>query len=592
VLLIPALLLSALSASGVFLFADSAFLEFGNHPGGVPFPLVHFASNAYMSWDFPPFVPQLLKWGGYPLYAALLLVIGAVGASCWLRRRMDEGCIHPELLLILFQLLLLQCFGIDIVVFSFLACLPWQMLAIDALLDRENEGQGGYLLLAASSLLCCLLCHQLALLCSVAAFSVSLLERPVPEHCSRFTCLFTTVFLIDFAALLFYPTPLFPQYPSRGHLVPSYGVVDGLQPLAGDAPRLNCIDRQFLRSALAWPSVVLASLALLVWVLESVYSGKPTELLRHKARRRALPAAAFLLAAAAWLDSSMIPADWSQLAPLQSAARIFPGWYFFPLAIIVLAVGGFFLVCAAACELRAKICFAVVSVLLLVTGAFRQPFFRTAADASFWTNILTHDEPRQLAFRPFLTSPSYYLLREFGLDVLRDAEERRAIQYLPVAQFPVSLSSSAGPVNIADISDGDGSTRWSSGGGGQSGDEWLKLAFPAATVVRGLRLETGRFYTDFPRGLKIFAAADCEAVEGEQGARVLYERRANEGEILYTEDGFPYFGTQYDISVPLLHADPLRCLVIRQIGADANFQWSVSELELAAEIPSLPKEAD
>ena len=111
----------------------------------------------------------------------------------------------------------------------------------------------------------------------------------------------------------------------------------------------------------------------------------------------------------------------------------------------------------------------------------------------------------------------------------------------------------------------------------------MRIAFERPIVVSGVRVETGRYYTDFPRGIAVQVAESCSSDDaGRTSYATVFRRQRNEGEILYTADGFPYFSEQHNLSVVLPEPVQAQCLLLQQIGSDDHYEWSVSELELSA----------
>ncbi|MFN8392718.1 MAG: discoidin domain-containing protein [Bdellovibrionota bacterium] len=584
VLALPsALLLFANHVFG-FWFADSAFLGFAR---GGSFPLVHFSTNAFSIWSVLPGASVVFGPGGYSIYAAALLLTFSFGAFELLRPRRgtddstDGWHLHECLLVCAFDLILLRWYGIDIIVLSLLATLPLLLLAAKRVIEVPTENARTYLGVGLASALNCMLCHQLAILNACTVFLVLALGRERREPQSRLPCLFVALFIPAFAAALLSQTPSFPPYDPHGHLVPLYGVFDGLSPLIGGAPRLSAVDRQFERQAILPAAFVLTILAGIVAICERRIRGANDELLVSKAERRSGPLVAVVLAAAVLLDSAFVSATTSQLSPVQSFSRMIPGLIFFPVSLYLLALALFLLILTAARERVAKL---LVAGGLCVAMAAPGWGFRKKEDAVLWSVVLSEaSSPEHAEQIRVLCSPSYYVIREFGLDVVTKRESRKALKFVSASQFNPQLTASANGAQTAAVIDGKDTTRWTAGGGRQTGGEWLRIAFERPIVVSGVRVETGRYYTDFPRGIAVQVAESCSSDDaGRTSYATVFRRQRNEGEILYTADGFPYFSEQHNLSVVLPEPVQAQCLLLQQIGSDDHYEWSVSELELSA----------
>jgi hypothetical protein len=130
--------------------------------------------------------------------------------------------------------------------------------------------------------------------------------------------------------------------------------------------------------------------------------------------------------------------------------------------------------------------------------------------------------------------------------------------------------------------DGKVQTRWSSGKGAMTGDEWIYLMFTEDLLLDGIELSPGKFKSDFPAGLKISAPQNCPDVKNLKSAepsRTLKTLNPWQGPIHVTPSGFPYLGWQGTVQVKFKPSST-RCLLIEQIASRA-YDWSVAEIRLS-----------
>lgn len=165
------------------------------------------------------------------------------------------------------------------------------------------------------------------------------------------------------------------------------------------------------------------------------------------------------------------------------------------------------------------------------------------------------EEHRGAVTRFFLRAP----------ELERGRDESAARVRLPSSAMTITTSPS-GEV-VAALTDGDATTRWSSGRA-QQGDEWIRVVFDrprnVARVMLGLER---RGYGDYPRGLAV------DAVHA-GGTTVLFEGSALPAYALGLLEG-PLRTARAAIDLPPNRSD---AIVVRQTGVSPTYHWSVHEL--------------
>lgn len=106
--------------------------------------------------------------------------------------------------------------------------------------------------------------------------------------------------------------------------------------------------------------------------------------------------------------------------------------------------------------------------------------------------------------------------------------------------------------------------------------EWIAAVFQENVRLKAVRVRTGRYFTDFPRGLSLEVAVDCSADKLDSTLFTeVYREPATQGEIKFTDSGFPYFGEQYSSVTLSPKAMDVRCFRVLQIGKQLRyFDWS------------------
>lgn len=171
------------------------------------------------------------------------------------------------------------------------------------------------------------------------------------------------------------------------------------------------------------------------------------------------------------------------------------------------------------------------------------------------TARVEREEHRGAVTRFFLRAP----------EPLRGRDDSIENRRLPPAALAITTSPPDQPV--APLTDGDMTTRWSTGRP-QRGDEWIRVAFDRPRNVARVILELERrSYGDYPRGVSIESVHDG-------GTTVLFAGSALPPYALGLLDG-PLRTARAEICLPSNRSD---AILIRQTGGSPGFHWAVHEL--------------
>lgn len=560
--LVTIALLFLVAKNSAYLHADSWSVATAG--GSVLRPLLHFSSNAYLLWPSPFHAVLPAGAAGTLVYLALLLLALAVAAASLLPGR--------EAAVLAVGMAVLVSFGCDVIVISS-GVLFVVAVALFRVQRFELRPLGCYL---AGT------CFGLAALsvAATAAFVVLMLAALVAGSLKadverQQLKLRAAALFVAFLGLQLLPAASFPDYPAASHLVAGYGVVEGLQPLLGTEPPVLVLDRTAIREQLKDVTPALLCLTFAVFMFSRF----------RRLHGPHFATVGFLLAIALLLESALVPIGISQIAPLQSFSRMVPEQVYLPMVAIMMGIATLSVVLGAALALPGRLGWAPLTVLVAALLIARdRPLFdagaeRNAAKEAVLAEFEAHQDRSRL--EALVLSPSFAVFERFGLnETLARQQATTVVMPLALPQS-VELRASSHEELLPLLRDGDAATRWSPGMGRQERGQWLALRLPEPIVIAGVKLATGPFYTDFPRGVEIRTAARCDDLKqvAAQGQLVAKEDPW-EGPIGTSPSGYPLLGSQYDVTVVFSKPVLTGCLVVVQSGSTPSFDWSISELGL------------
>lgn len=564
------------------------------------FSVIHFSHNAFFQWRHETLllksVDALSQLVGISYSASdlICLNIGILGFCLYLFLGILGYSALKGILAALFLCaLILWLFGFDTVMVATLAWFPLYLAALYLLCCREGHRVWHAAFFLLVSVILSVSAHSYALLLAVLGLLGFLGFEQVTKPQARQSQPPMGVLLFGLAlpllAAICYPAPKFPLYPWRSHVIPDDGVAGILRPLIGPDIPLAVIDTsaivQLYGPFSLWATLVVFLVWLLLW--SSGLSGRFLKL--------ALGCAVLVV-----LETAL-PPSLLQVMPLSSAARVVPGLFFFPLAPLFLGVMLFFLVLALAVFDGSKgRCFVgwMLGAALFISPfardfkvgeVFRFPLLQIKGADVAYHQVLGGVVPNELRKRELdnkiLISPSYYMVREFGAGILElraRLDKLRAVSIKDLAS-EVRFSHFSTQKSISKVSDGNLHTRWASKKGAQLGDEWFSLRFREPLELDGIELATGDYTTDFPRGVRVSYAAECDQnVDASQSTvwNLAYEAISWQGSIHFTASGHPYHGGQAEVRIVFNKPIVARCVLVEQIGKEKTFDWSVAEVFL------------
>lgn len=462
-------------------------------------------------------------------------------------------------------------FGNDLVTLGSIAWLP--ALGAVVLLSANSQRLIPPLILALFvALRLTQSANQLGPLMVVACVTLAwlLLRSHLPRTTRICLALVAAVTLISYARI---PTNPLPHYPQGTHVVPDEGVPGFTRPILGQAPSIPLIDREVVRQTLRPLSWTLLASGLLLLLT-----------LRQRAAR-ILVTSALVLAAAAVIDT-VPPETISEIGPIQTVQRLLPGLFFFTLTFPALAVALLLLIGSPLLE--GRVLLAVLVVLMSVVGSAPSEsvsrlmqrdggvIWRSTEIEARREFVAAHPDVPQL-FSPSL--PVFWRHPHF-------VRERGTLSTRGTYRTPTRLGGTIvashrfTPDELAPLLS-HRSGRWSAQRGRQEGDEWLYVVLQHPETVIGVRLATGQFTSDFPRGLRVSVPEGCPAdPKSASRSKEVFAAAQWLGQIHFTEAGYPFFGDQRLVAPRFYQPVTTRCLLIEQTGRSRSFDWSVTHLDL------------
>ncbi|MCB9029947.1 MAG: hypothetical protein H6619_02770 [Deltaproteobacteria bacterium] len=536
--------------------ADTAFLNF--IPGEtVWFPIVHASHNAFLYW-------RMDTWFSFlPVKSILLIYLGilATGLFAIFQHKSSQDPLRNLLLAITCPILLLYLFNFDTVLLSSISWIPW----LSYMMIRFSTAQKNHLLWGFILLLVTARMVKASNYLAVIPLISSLL---VAHSISKFNRRsFITVLILTGVPTIYANArlllPVFPSYPGLSRVVPDDGVAGYLTPFFGIMFPIPVIDRSFIRATFLTPALIFSIFFIISYL--------------RTEKRSFLLGSSVLLAIFFLLDTGFIPEEFSQIAPLSTLTRVVPGLMLSPLACFSCAILLIFAFVVYQKDLKT-----LIALCLLLT-------FVTYNDSTFDLGLkngkyINNKLPKDIGsdLRDYVVSPSLHIIEERGTHILDKNFQAKKYKRISPNKIGATLNSSHNEDLLSLVEDDDFKTRWSNTAGGQDGSEWIHLKLKEPTPILGLALPVGDFSSDFPRGIEVDYLRDCTEVDTAkfENYNQALAYKSWQGPTRYTKEGYPYYGYQSVVKLPFNSEITAQCILVKQIGHDRSFDWSIAELQL------------
>ena len=536
------------------------------------FPLIHFTFNWFISWRFDPLIELLSQslGGGRHVGPFLLSLVFMVGGS------LAGILVHPKgpgrcvLLSLLVTAALFQYFGSDTVLWGSIAWVP--LLAAIGHVIRQRPSVPALALFLCVGVLTLLSAHGAASAAVsaalVLAMGISKYATPSSPASRLETLLFSALLVGAIIVGAMTPLPSTPSYPSYARVVEDDHIPGNAIPLIGPHLPIPTVDRVALKPISSALGLILLGALLLTFHRESV----------EPEGRDPLALLALTSSVLLFLDGHFIPDPWSHIFPLQSISRMIPGLFITPVHFLLFGVGLIAVLIRMAYRPRRILDLAIVVLVLgapIVASPNIKGIYGWVTERGNEAILLSAlNKNQQLS--PLL-SPSYRMFRLFPN--LEQPQLKPRVHPAPKLLQAATLTASSQQETVELMRDDSLETRWSSGTGSQSGREWFAIFWVSPKELAGLELMSGPYTGDFPRGLKVSSAKNCEV-----GKPVAIETLADfpewQGTIRFTKEKVPFFDGQEKVFVKFPEQREIGCLLIQQTGTTRDRDWSVAEVRL------------
>ncbi len=561
--------------AGVFLWRSNTYSSLAvdtaifQMPEGLPefFPVVHGITNAYHMWRLDPVIGLGTQGFGIGGRAGAWLFVMGLGMGLMLRA-MKVPKLTSIIFGILSPVLITLCIGFDVVVLGSLAWVPLIGAVLLVILESGANAEK-LILLSVLSILLALSGNQLALPISLVLVGFTWVYSERVYLRDRYLTI--AILLIPSAISAFFiPAPPFEKYPPFSHFVPGYGTKEGGFGLIGPEIQIPVVDLGTLREVMFWPGLLLTLFSVSLMILAKNRSSV-VDWVRLKPWLFTLSFFALTI----FLSSDIWSSLYTQMSPLAVIGRLMPGLSLVPIGPSVLGAGilvGIILLCV----LYSGNVLNTIGTVFVVAVVVFIPKKPLIWDNSSLIAIASAEH------RDVLVSPSLYLIRNIGLEILKTKGMHKDIKFTDLLPSEAILSASREGAELNNLVDKDSSTRARLAEAPQTGKEWLLIRFNKSRELRGVRLRNDNFFSDFPRGLEVQVSSDCKGGNPESGS---YKTVASfpewQGSIKFSRAGLPYFGPQGEVEVIFPKETNVQCLLVRQTYPEPIFDWSVTEIEVA-----------
>jgi hypothetical protein len=556
------------------MYLDSPALV-GDSRASTWFPLVNLNHNGFHSWRLDH-ITQLAAWlnpaynfAERPIIGTLLLL---PGTYFFLRRCNTHGHTWqtpPWIGAAASTMAILLITGFDPVVIGAVAWLPFiGIFAYSAL--TQPHPTIALIALALASIESSYSSNQAALITASSALWLTHLLTLSGLNSRRRIGLVCAVTLAPaIIATLTAPIPELPHYPKSSHVLPFDGVNGTVRPLLGPAYPFETLDRAAMRSDYKSRAIILLSLSALAWWTRRRHQ---TPVARYTAK------VGLVLALLAALNTSL-PEPWATISPLPSISRIIPWGTSYSVLSVALGLGTWMTTTSLILNTAWLSLLPLTAVAVAVTAI--------GSPNIFSPQLRRNGVATDSKLGPLVLSPSAVIFRSLSLFAPGVPEQLESIHAtsritgkdIRDIDAQVEVYPPPSPESLEMAHRAESAWRWSSRTGAQRGDETLTIRFKSPLTLRGLELDPGPFFTDFPRGLKI-TGGPCE----QSSAPTLVDYPVWQGPLHLLPRGIPYYAPRNEVRIVFPAPTTVSCLFVYQT-AQAPFDWSVAKVSVFLTAP-------
>lgn len=270
----------------------------------------------------------------------------------------------------------------------------------------------------------------------------------------------------------------------------------------------------------------------------------------------------------------LAPAPLADIAPLRSLTRIIPWASFYALPNVLLAAIAL-VTGLLACLLISAPSAIILSLTFCILTTTMNPQHLQPSPIQIVQSTTPH-------LLDALRSPSATIIRQHSnsLDQLSShlARTNEVMRSRPRNARTLGATITMVPTpskdKLALSRQTDPEARISPLSGTQSGKELLTISFPTAVDIRGIELDTGRYFSDYPRGIHI-SGDNCSS----NAPTTIASIAEWHGALRQTTTGLPYYDVPHNVTIIFSKSHRVQCLYIRQTG-QASVDWSITKVNL------------
>lgn len=537
-----------------FPYADTFFYSSGDTR-----LVVSGATNAFHYWSLDPlfsFVSKVAPPLTFPLMGGVL----SSGAYFWLKKYADSES-SAWVLAIGLVSALFGLFGFDATLIGALVWAPWCFAAMDRVILAELPKATSFIPFVVFSYLLSHAAHEL-MLPIIGIYFTATLFRVEDKKLLPLGVLGAVALFFSLKEIWLFSAPPFPSYPpfSRVHLA----VSPHLDPSVGPHLPFPILDRESL-----FPILLILGGPITLLGIVSFFKGN--------AERWCSVLTLTLGFSLIWDSLHLFPEAGGEIGPISALSRMVPGLSFHSLGSTIGGLSLLFLPFHFLTRNRSRIFFSFGVILLGIALLSKKPIGLSSSGVSALQMMRSSPEAFTLG-----NSPSFSLLKMEGERIFQIRERIKGVSRRKLSRFPHVLDASHNPEDLKGINSEALGKRWTSGGGMQRGDEWIHIKLESPIDLGGIKITTGWFSGDFPRGVKILAASTCDGDESRnfESYEEVLTAEPWRGGVVFTEDGYPYIEPRHLGTFLFPSTKTVNCLLIKQTGLEAKLDWSVSEIYL------------
>lgn len=535
------------------------------------FTLVNLNHNAFHSWRLEPIsrlcdelFPQL-NFKERPIPGIVTLLIGTIlffRASDGVRATWSPIFALGTPLVVFFTLITI---GLDPLVFGAISWVPF--LAVVSKKALNSAGSPLLLsILALVSIENAFSANQTSLVGSACALWIAyLMAKSNPLGVRNLNLVSLIIIVPAIYTTLTCPMAEAPKYPTSAHVIQYDGSQGNIRPLIGPAYPFESIDRAGMRREYGDRSLALLTISVFSWWVRRRHQ---TSVARYTAK------VAMVMALLATLNA-ILPESIALISPLPSLSRLIPWGTTYSITSVALGLSAWMTGTTLLLNMRhfsfIPLFITLTVILLFCSPNIVQPILRKGG-------LISDPELRALILSPSATI--FRSLVSTGTDVKNWIDNVKAVTKIRArdcidlgAKIKISPAPSPQVLDAAKLSETH--WRWSTRTGTQRGDEVLTIQFNNPIEIRGLELDPGSYFTDYPRGLKITGGScDSSTTLAEIANYPVWQ-----GALKVTYRGLPYYTPRNDVRIVFSAPQTVQCLFVQQTG-QAPFDWSISRVRV------------